>query len=202
MKAKVISPTIQEFNGERFYLCGDKYYQHQGLRLHIAVWRYHNGEIPKGYHVHHIDEDRSNNQLENLCLLPAGIHSSWHQHREKQREYQKHHIKDMQELAAEWHGSEEGIEFHRKHAKEMWENAEPITYVCTECGKEFQSRHHYGKGENKFCGGNCRAAFRRHNRTDDVDRVCAYCGKTFRVNRYSKAKCCSRDCAVKRRWNK
>lgn len=202
MKVKVISPTIQEFNGERFYLCGDKYYQHQGLRLHIAVWRYHNGEIPKGYHVHHIDEDRSNNQLENLCLLPAGIHSSWHQHREKQREYQKRHIKDMQELAAEWHGSEEGIEFHRKHAKEMWENAEPITYVCTECGKEFQSRYHYGKGENKFCGGNCRAAFRRHNRTDDVDRVCAYCGKTFRVNRYSKAKCCSRDCAVKRRWNK
>lgn len=201
MKVKVISPTIQEFDGERFYLCGN-YFQHQGKRLHVAVWKYHNGDIPKGYHVHHIDENRSNNQIENLKLMESGMHSSLHQHSEDRRAYQQKHIKDMRELASEWHKSEEGRAWHRKASKAQWENAEPITYICTECGKEFQSRHHYGTDVNKFCSNNCRAAFRRHNRTDDVDRVCAYCGKTFRVNRYSDTECCSRECAVKRRWNK
>lgn len=201
MKVKVISPTIQEFDGERFYLCGF-YFQHQGKRLHIAVWKYHNGEIPKGYHVHHIDEDRSNNQIENLCLMPAGMHSSFHQHEEKQREHQKRQIRYMQELASEWHKSEEGREWHRDHARQIWEGAEAITYICTECGEKFQSRHHYAPNANHFCSNSCKAAFRRHNRTDDVDRVCAYCGTVFRVNKYSKAQCCSRDCAVKRRWNK
>ena len=201
MKVKVISPTIQEFDGERFYLCGN-YFQHRGKRLHIAVWKYHNGEIPKRYNVHHIDEDRTNNQIENLCLMPAEMHTSFHQREEKRREYQKRHIKDMQELAKEWHKSEDGRKVHSENAKKQWEDAEPIKYICTECGKEFESRHHYGPEENRFCSQNCRTAYRRHNRTDDVDRVCAYCGKTFRVNKYSKSECCSRECAVKRRWNK
>jgi DNA-directed RNA polymerase subunit RPC12/RpoP len=201
MKVKVISPTIQEFDGERFYLCGN-YFQHKGKRLHVAVWRYHNGEIPKGYHVHHIDEDRTNNQIENLRLMVSNMHLSMHQHSDERRAYQQEHIKDMRELASEWHRSEAGREMHKRLAEKQWENAEPIKYICTECGKEFESRHHYGPEENHFCGPNCKAAFRRHSRKDDVERVCAYCGKTFRVNRYSKAECCSRDCAVKRRWNK
>ena len=75
MKVTVISPTIQEFNGERFYLCGN-YFQHKGKRLHVAVWKYHNGDIPKGYHIHHIDEDRTNNQIENLTQVEASWHSS------------------------------------------------------------------------------------------------------------------------------
>lgn len=201
MKVRIISPTIQEFDGERFYLCGN-YFQHRGKRLHIAVWKYHNGEIPKGYHVHHADEDRSNNQIENLRLLPASMHAGFHNSKEKRGDYQQKHIKDMQTLAAEWHGSDAGRQWHQKHAKEMWDNAEPIKYICTECGKEFESMNRYGPDGNRFCSDKCRAAFRRHTGADDVDRVCAYCGKTFRTNKYSKAKCCSCECAVKRRWNK
>lgn len=201
MKVKIISPTIQEFNGERFYLCST-YFQRQGKRLHVAVWEYHNGKVLKGYHVHHIDEDRTNNQIENLCLMPAGMHASFHNSAEKRGDYQQKHIKDMQTLAAEWHGSDAGRQWHSEHAKQTWENAMPIKYICTECGKEFETRNHYGPEENHFCSNNCKAAYRRHSGADDVDRVCAYCGKIFRVNRYSKTKCCSRDCAVKRRWNK
>lgn len=201
MKVTVISPTIQEFNGERFYLCGN-YFQHRGLRLHVAVWRYHNGEIPKGYHVHHKDGDRSNNQIDNLELLEAGMHSSLHQRSEDRREYQQKHIVDMRVLASEWHKSDEGREWHRKKATDQWEQAESNLYACDQCGKTFESRHKYGPKEHRFCGNNCKAAFRRKSRTDYVERVCAYCGKTFMTNKYSKAECCSRDCAVKRRWKK
>ena len=30
------------------------------------------------YEVHHIDEDRSNNDIENLVLLPKELHSKYH----------------------------------------------------------------------------------------------------------------------------
>jgi len=50
------------------------------LRLHRIMWEYYFGPIPEGYHIHHKDEDRSNNCLSNLeCLSPGshkGVHNS------------------------------------------------------------------------------------------------------------------------------
>ena len=47
-------------------------------RLHRAVWEHHNGEIPDGFHIHHIDKDKSNNEIVNLALLPGRIHVYLH----------------------------------------------------------------------------------------------------------------------------
>ena len=201
MEVKVISPTIQEFDGTRYYLTG-YYFQRQGKRLHVEVWRYHNGDIPKGYHVHHIDGDRTNNQIGNLQLLEAGMHSKLHQSTEDRKAYQQEHIKDMRELASEWHKSEAGREMHRRIAKEAWVDVKPHICVCVQCGKEFETRHNYGEGQNAFCGNNCRAAWRRKQKKDMEERTCAYCGKSFLVNRYARTECCSRECAVKKRWGK
>lgn len=195
---KVISPTIQEFNGERFYLCGN-YFQHKGKRLHVAVWRFYNGDIPKGYHVHHKDQNRANNELDNLELVESYIHIS--RHSSSRVEYNQKHIKDMRELASEWHGSEAGRAWHSVHAKETWENMPEHEYVCTSCGKKFTSRHIYGE-QNTFCSNACKTYYRAHSGIDDVERVCPVCGKTFKANKYSKKECCSRECAVKKRWNK
>ena len=85
MGYQVISDTIQEFNGERFYLCG-KYFQHNGKRLHRAVWEYHNGEIPEGYHIHHIDGNRFNNDITNLSLMPGLDHMKEHAGEESRRD--------------------------------------------------------------------------------------------------------------------
>jgi hypothetical protein len=35
-------------------------------------------EIPQGFHVHHIDENKTNNNLNNLALLEAGAHARLH----------------------------------------------------------------------------------------------------------------------------
>ena len=35
-------------------------------------------KIPKGYVIHHIDGDRSNNDIYNLLLLPQKLHSKYH----------------------------------------------------------------------------------------------------------------------------
>lgn len=199
MQVEVLSDTIQIFNGERFYLCG-KYFQHQGKRLHVAVWKFHNGEIPKGYHVHHIDENRSNNQIENLMLVESFIHLSVHA--SEREEYNKNHIKDMRELASEWHGSEAGKAWHSIHAKETWAAKKERSYVCSECGKEFTTRHDYGEEQNTFCSNACRTKHRAKSGVDNEERICAYCGKAFITNKYTKRACCSRECAVKKRWNK
>ena len=199
MKVNVISETIQEFDGERFYLCGN-YFQHKGKRLHVAVWRYHNGEIPKGYHIHHIDENRSNNQIENLALVEAAIHAS--KHAASHEEYNHKHIEDMRVLAAKWHGSAEGSAWHGEHAREYWAKASEHECICTNCGKTFKTRHNYGKDEKTFCSNACKTQYRTKSGVDNEDRVCPVCGKVFSVNKYAKRVCCSRECAVKKRWNR
>ena len=35
-------------------------------------------EVPKGYHVHHLNYDRADNRLENLSVMPANEHRSSH----------------------------------------------------------------------------------------------------------------------------
>lgn len=39
-------------------------------RVHKLVWTYHNGTIPKGSRIEHIDQDKTNNCIENLRLVP------------------------------------------------------------------------------------------------------------------------------------
>lgn len=199
MQVQVLSDTIQTFGGVRFYSCG-KYFQHAGKRLHKAVWEYHNGAIPKGFHVHHIDGNRSNNQIENLALLSAHNHLSMHSL--ARGEYNQQHMEDIRPLANEWHGSDAGKEFHSKLAKETWKKKQENAYVCSECGKEFKTRHDYGKEQLTFCSNACKTRHRAKSGVDDEERVCAYCGKPFMANKYSKKSCCSRACAVKHRWGK
>lgn len=163
LRVTVIDSTKQEFNGERFYLCGF-YYQHKGKRLHRVVWEHFYGPVPKGFHIHHKDEDRSNNNIENLECLPGPKHVSDHGHTEKRLAYGKMHIERIRPKASEWHKSEEGRAWHSEMAKENNANRKLITYVCTECGNEFQSKRIYGDGMNRFCGNNCRAKYGRAHR--------------------------------------
>lgn len=159
MKVQVISDTVQKFNGESFYKCGN-YFQRKGKRLHRTVWEYHKGEIPSGYHIHHIDGNKANNDISNLALLQGQEHLSQHSTTPEARERSRESIKYAIPAAAEWHHSEQGKEWHSVHAKEYWENAPIRKYSCTFCGKEFESKavRHTG---NHFCNGNCKAAYRR-----------------------------------------
>lgn len=158
----VISDTVQEFMGERYYLCG-QYFQRKGVRLHRSVWEYHNGAIPEGYHIHHIDGDKANNGLENLALMPGLDHVNAHARSEERRENGRRAIKLAIAKAPEWHGSEAGKAWHSEHAKAYWANAPENEYVCTMCGKVYTTKavRHTG---NHFCHPNCRAMYARKKR--------------------------------------
>ena len=46
---------------------------------HRRVWEDVNGPIPDGWVIHHINEDKSDNRIENLCIMRRGAHASHHQ---------------------------------------------------------------------------------------------------------------------------
>lgn len=41
----------------------------KGYYIHVIVWVMHNGPIPKGYQIDHLDHNRYNNRIENLRLV-------------------------------------------------------------------------------------------------------------------------------------
>lgn len=58
------------------------YATRQGVRYtkyqHILVWESHNGKLPYGYEIHHIDLNRSNNDITNLQAMTASDHRRIH----------------------------------------------------------------------------------------------------------------------------
>jgi len=45
---------------------------------HLKVWTEANGEIPKGYIIHHIDGDKKNNNISNLKCINRSEHTLIH----------------------------------------------------------------------------------------------------------------------------
>lgn len=171
-------------------------------RLHRAVWEYHNGAIPDGFHIHHIDEDKSNNEIVNLAFLPGRVHAYLHG-KERDRYHHDEMIENLEKnampKAAEWHGSKAGREWHSEHAKKSAANMVKREYVCLNCGKKFYKKP---LGENKFCSNACKSAYRRKSGVDNVVRKCAIRGKEFTTNKHSGAFTCSTSCSNKYRWRR
>jgi len=64
---------LKKITGQKNNDSGYSYTKIDGytVPVHRLVYIYHYGPIPKGYHVDHIDHDRSNNRIENLRIIPA-----------------------------------------------------------------------------------------------------------------------------------
>ena len=146
------------FNGRRYNRYPNsgnpahrRYFARSGSRLHRDVWEFHNGKIQKGFQIHHIDGDTSNNDISNLECLSFQSHRAEHHSGYVARgksEQQLTHLAKIQELAKDWHRSEEGREWHRKHASTSFRAPEApkpyskshYTGVCEWCGTGFEAR--------------------------------------------------------------
>lgn len=164
--------------------------------LHRYMWELAHGEIPKGYHVHHVDGNHDNNSLDNLALVLGKQHVTYHgKNRSAETEEKcEKALRDSSDKAAAWHRSAEGSAWHSQNAKKQMERREYKEYTCVNCGKTFTSRAIQGK---KFCSNNCKSAWRRLSHVDDEERTCRICGTKFVVNRYALKKCCSASCSAK-----
>lgn len=125
------------------------------ISLHRYIWQKTNGEIPKGFTVHHIDGNFDNNVIGNYELKKRGVHTSEH-YKNFCQEYKDYKTKILiekaQPEAVKWHGSPDGIKWHKDHAKYLINDYE-VVIMCRECGKEFKS---YLKRIPFYCSLRCK----------------------------------------------
>ena len=206
-------PKIVVFNGVEYWLTGSgRYYlsksnTNEGRRhakgLHVAVWEFYSGEtVPPGYEVHHKDGNPLNNDFSNLECLPMREHRALSV--PKDPESQREHLERIRPLAAEWHSSEEGREWHRQHRAESLGKIEAQPCVCEFCGKEFSAVNYKIA---RFCSHNCSVRWEYHNKQRIERRVCTVCGIEFDAKitpRRTGAETCSRKCRgilnARRQW--
>ena len=189
-----MSEKYQYFNGLKFYLDSLGYYQNSETkkRMHRYVWEFYNGPIPKGYDIHHKDENKANNDITYLEMKRKGKHQAdhakkWH---ERNPGAADKNLKKAREKAKNWHKSEEGKEWHKRQM-EMCSTKRKLK--CRMCGKDYETT---SIGHSEFCSIACYARWRRKTGADNTTRICVICGKEFSTNKYGKVRCCSKSCAA------
>lgn len=102
-----------------------------------------------------------------------------------------------------------GEEFEQKQGTEMfcsrecWGKSRRVKDVkinCPTCGDEFEIKPYLIKeGVKRFCSKKCYTKYRTKHKYEE--RVCEYCGETYKVYSSRKNRYCSTDCANKHRYN-
>ena len=167
-------------------------------RLHRYIWEYYNGEIPKGYHIHHKDHNKDNNELENLELLTKEEHRIRHSlemPQELKDKYRKNLENNARPKAIEWHKSKKGREWHKKQYQVSLGNRKKHKFICEYCNQEYET---YKQQKNRFCSQKCKSAYRRESGADNIERICVSCNKPFMTNKYGTTKYCY-ECRPKRK---
>lgn len=147
-------------------------------RLHRAVYVAANGPVPRGFHVHHVDGDKANNDPANLALM-------------SQADHVRHHA------TGRLHGHGQRAMASATMA-DLWAKQVAAVVACAMCGCEFESRAM--NKPRQFCGSKCLEAFRIVP-FDPVTASCARCGAAFTATR-STQKFCSRSCNARVNGNK
>lgn len=163
-------------------------------RLHIYVYECERGRaVPAGYQIHHIDGDKSHNDISNLACIPLHNHLSYHSRAyvDGHKEEMIKQMESIRPMTKAWHRSPEGHEWHKRHYEKMKDSLHAKhDFVCAYCGKPFSS----SQIKARFCCNAHKTAYRNKLGLDNVDRICVVCGKTFSVNRFQKTKTCSKEC--------
>ena len=163
---EIIDDTHQKFDGliYRKHKHDGRYYFSTSLTR--SVWKFFNGEIPDGYEVHHLDDDKYNDDISNLALLTREEHLKLHADRRrgvktfrepKQKtfvcEYCGKQFTALTTNGVRRYCSRKCRNRHQEQNKNRFEDR-----VCQFCGKIFKACKHK---PTKFCSKDCGYASRR-----------------------------------------
>lgn len=184
---------VVTFNGIQFkrYPSGKhpNYYYHKwksnGVRyhelLHHAVYKFHHGEIPKGCVIHHRDGNPLNNDIENLVAVTPSEHSKIHQNLLRwNKEHPEEHAKRFYSKS-NWHQRREKVIIRLANERR----------ICEWCGAEYTPTNTH----QRFCSKQCHHRWQYKSADNNVERMCAQCGKPFYTSKYTNTICCSDECA-------
>lgn len=185
------------FNGVKYYKNNTTGYYSNSKRgmLHRDIYILNYGDIPEKYHVHHIDGNKENNNIANLELKHYKQHHSDHMTKKRREIARDIMLKKAMPLAKEWHSSESGMEWHKKHYENSLKasNETEIEKKCLVCKKEYMVNLSC-RFKSKFCSNACKSKHRRDERTDDIVVACPVCEISFKTSKYKPNKTCSRKC--------
>jgi len=101
--------------------------------VHRYIWEQANGKIPDRYHIHHKDENKLNNNLDNLELISASEHTrlhnpgnktfqggSVHWHKRDKKWRARMYINTKQKFLGYFHTKQEAYEALFKHDPIYW----------------------------------------------------------------------------------
>jgi predicted nucleic acid-binding Zn ribbon protein len=188
-----------------------KIYNGKRIELHRYVWIINYGEIPKGYVVHHIDNDKRNNDISNLALMSFSEHSKYHSKKRIEENPESVMENFSKRLTPEaiakknaWLQSEEGKASIRKmieRSRELGINEKTEIVICQYCEKEFKTTK-CRISSAKFCSQKCSIKARVKSGVYDIEKECANCGKKFIIFKHMKRETCSEQCRYELRSKK
>lgn len=135
-----------------------------GRYAHRVIYEQHKGSIPKGWVVHHKDEDKSNNDPDNLEAMPRKEHQRLHATGRTNS--------DAQKAAA---------------SRTLGSLRTPKPAKCIQCQADFVST---SAGEvGKFCSRPCLESWRGNKFTPEV-RTCLVCEGEYLAKKRFQRYCC------------
>lgn len=198
-------PSKLEYKGRKYYLQSTGRYYARAKRhnetealLHRVIWQENFGDIPDGFHIHHIDGDWTNNEPDNLeCISPSehyDKHRSMYEARNNSIENIEH-LKKIREKAIEWSRSETGRKRLQEIGRQNYKNKPIVEKKCVVCGAVFKTKQ---PEQHKYCSKKCKSRKHEETRKKEVSK-CLECKKEFKTRAGGKAKYCSYSCASKSR---
>ncbi len=185
----------------KYYCSGRRNKNSKNERLlHRRIWSEYYGEIPIDHHIHHVNNNWRDNNIENLHCIPRIDHQRMHMFERFQSEEFKSKNKEQLEIAQEkakkWHASSSGKEWHSKNAREQHRKRKIKEYTCVICNIKFLSK-------NIFPPDTCSISCCIKNRNDKskvkYESLCKECGTSFKHGNLIgklKYKGCSRKCSI------
>lgn len=152
---EIVDDDHQRFNGVIYRKDRSGHYVSTSRALHRDVWHYANGEIPKGYVVHHADFNKANNSLSNLQCLTDSAHKAIHGFAQKANTKQNRRCKNCKRAFAAFRNKKFCCDKCRRdyyHGKEK-----KFSRRCQCCGKKFKTR----TAKSRFCSLKCANDYKR-----------------------------------------
>jgi len=136
---EVVDDKHQQFNGMIFPKIKSGHYSNHSFPIHRAVWTYFNGELPKGYEIHHIDNNPANNNIQNLIALSEREHKQLHWKNPREKKYICQHCGEIFISTSPHHAKYCSIKCRNQAKNEQWKKRNTEIRNCIICGKSFST---------------------------------------------------------------
>lgn len=147
---------IMIYKGKKYYISKQGYYtrdersgnKRKTLLLHRIIWEDNFGAIPEGFHIHHKDENRINNDINNLECVSLSHHASHH----RKEEWESGKLNYLVKAQKKWLQTENGKLKKSESAQNGWIKRKFYKKNCQKCEKEFETQ----APQAKWCSNSCK----------------------------------------------